>query len=269
MSNNRTIVIGDIHGCSTALLGLFDAVQPSSNDELIFLGDYVDRGPDSKGVLELLIECQRKHLARFLMGNHEIMFRGVLRGLPSELWLEIGGRPTLTSYGGSLDYVPADHQEFLSTLLPYYEMAQHMFVHANYLPELSLSQTPEHTLYWEHLTDRFPGPHFSGKHVFCGHTPQEGGKVGYFGHLTCLDTFCFGGFYLTALDVSSGQIWQVTKRGHVRKNWQWLEAVKAKLQPLMGFGGSIATGSSSSGPSPDVLSHGPESDFSPGDASNP
>lgn len=217
----RTIAIGDIHGCAKALRGLLEAISPSAEDCLVFLGDYVDRGPDSKGVIDQLIDLQARCRTVFLLGNHEIMFRGALRGLDPELWLQIGGRPTLTSYGGLLSNVTQRHVEFLDGLRPYWETDEHLFVHANYIPDLPLEKQPEETLFWEHLSDRVPQPHVSGKHVFCGHTPQPYGNIGFYGACTCLDTGCFAGYWLSALEVYSGETWQVSKQGHLRENWRW------------------------------------------------
>ena len=89
----RTIAIGDIHGCSKALDGLIDQIKPKELDQLIFLGDYVDRGPDSNGVIERLIALRTRSRIICLLGNHEIIFRSVLGGFPAETWLECGGRP--------------------------------------------------------------------------------------------------------------------------------------------------------------------------------
>ena len=228
----RTIAIGDIHGCHKALLGILDAIKPQPDDQLIFLGDYVDRGADSRGVIDTLIDLIGVCQPYFLIGNHELMFRGVLRGLPAELWLGAGGSQTLTSYGGKLDNVPATHLRFLESCLPYYETSNHIFVHANYIPEAELIDQPELALFWEHLLDRFPGPHHSGKHVICGHTPQPGGKIGYYQHLTCIDTCCFGGYWLSALDVDSGEVWQVSREGHLRENWRLIKRIRRILKRL-------------------------------------
>lgn len=218
----RTIAIGDIHGCSKALQSLLDAIEPATNDRLIFLGDYVDRGPDSKGVLEILIELRQHCECVFLLGNHEIMFQGVLRGLDSALWLQAGGRQTLTSYGGLLEHVSSAHREFLELCVPHFETETDMFVHANYDAERSLAEQAEITLFWEHLSDRMPLPHVSGKHVYCGHTPQPGGNVGYYKYFTCLDTCCFGGYWLSAIDVDLKQVWQFSREGHPRQHWRIL-----------------------------------------------
>ncbi len=230
----RTIVIGDIHGCVKALQGLIDAIAPVATDRLIFLGDYVDRGPDSKGVIELLLQLQQRCQTIFLLGNHEIMFRGALAGLPVEPWLLAGGRQTITSYGGTLSGVNSQHIEFLYTCVPHYETERHLFVHANYLADLPLNEQPEQTLFWEHLTDRVPQPHYSGKHVYLGHTPQPGGNVGYYQYFTCLDTCCFGGYWLTAMDLESGEVWQFSREGHFRENWRFFKKLWAKLHNSRG-----------------------------------
>jgi serine/threonine protein phosphatase 1 len=219
----RTIVIGDIHGCSKALQGLLEVIQPRSDDCLVFLGDYVDRGPDSRGVIDLLLDLQRSCRTVYLLGNHEIMFRGALRGLDPELWLQIGGSPTLTSYGGLLKHVHQEHLDFLDALVPYHETEQHIFVHANYVETLPINEQPEQALFWEHLTDRVPGQHCSGKHVFCGHSPQPRGEIGAFGHFTCLDTGCVSGYWLSAIDVDTQEVWQVSREGHLRQQWRLLK----------------------------------------------
>lgn len=233
-SQMRTIVIGDIHGCSKALQGLLEAIEPTPEDLLIFLGDYVDRGPDSKGVINLLLEVRQRCQTVFLLGNHEIMFRGAVRGLNPDLWLQIGGGPTVTSYGGKLGNVSAEHVKFLEACLPYYESPDHIFVHANYVEDLPLDLQPEHSLFWEHLNDRVPRAHFSGKHVYLGHTPQPHGNIGFYGHFTCLDTGCFAGYWLSAVDIASGQSWQVSKEGHPRADWKLVKNAWFRLRKLLG-----------------------------------
>ncbi|MBN8602614.1 MAG: serine/threonine protein phosphatase [Planctomycetes bacterium] len=214
----RTIAIGDIHGCSKALRTLIEAISPTSEDTLICLGDYVDRGPDSRGVVDLLMELDSRCKLILVRGNHELMFLGsALRGCDPVLWFQMGGQATLTSYGGNLQKISHNHLEFLDQkCVPFWETEEYLFVHANYLPDLPLARQPEFQLYWEHLTDRLPTPHISGKTVICGHTPQLGGYIADFGYLKCLDTYCFGGQYLTALDLQNDQIWQANKSGFQR-----------------------------------------------------
>ena len=97
----RTLAIGDIHGCLTALTTLLDFVAPAADDRLIALGDYVDRGPDSRGVLDLLIALHARGRLVALRGNHDEMMLEARAG-PTEnhsMWLACGGLHTLQSYG--------------------------------------------------------------------------------------------------------------------------------------------------------------------------
>jgi len=213
----RTIAIGDIHGCSKSIRALIETIEPSRDDLLVFLGDYIDRGPDSRGTIDYLLEIESKYQAIFLRGNHEIMFGGcAIQGIDPMLWYQMGGRTTLVSYGGRLQSVPSQHLDFILRCVPSYENEDHIFVHANYMPLLALADQPERTLYWEHLHDRIPGPHISGKTAWVGHSPQIQGHIANLGHLVCIDTFCFGGMYLTAIDVDTREIWQADKWGNMR-----------------------------------------------------
>ena len=96
----RTIAIGDIHGCASALRKLAAEIQPTPSDTLVTLGDYIDRGPDSRGVLDLLIEL--KHHCRLvpLLGNHEqMLFSARASQTMCRQWQRFGGDATLRSSG--------------------------------------------------------------------------------------------------------------------------------------------------------------------------
>src|SRR5262252_5822775 len=96
----RIIAIGDVHGCSAALAALIRAIDPTPLDTLVFLGDYIDRGPDSRGVLEQVIALAERCVVVPLLGNHEEMLLAALEG-QSELrfWLKFGGMEPVASYG--------------------------------------------------------------------------------------------------------------------------------------------------------------------------
>lgn len=240
----RTIAIGDVHGCAKALRTLLELVDPRPEDRVVFLGDYVDRGPDSRNVVDQILELQQRCEVVALRGNHEIMLLGILMsGLPQEVWLECGGRATLASYGGSLRRIPQRHVDFFCSLLPYFEAARDIFVHANYLPDQEMDQQPERRLYWDHLIGELPPPHRSGKRVILGHTPQATGEVLDAGHVVCLDTGCFGGRWLTAMDCDSGDTWQTDIHGHERRRrgqetLRWLRMSWDKLHRRLGRGPS-------------------------------
>ncbi len=214
----RTIAIGDVHGCSRALGALLDAVAPGPDDTVIPLGDYVDRGPDSRGVLDRLIALAGTCWLIPLLGNHDRMFLDARADdLKRINWLECGGLATLDSYGGGIDLVPPAHFAFLEACVLFHQTGSHLFVHANYYPDLPMDEQPVYMLLWESLRDHPPRPHDSGKVVVCGHTSRKGGEVLDLGFLKCIDTYCCGGRWLTALDVDSGRTWQADSRGRLRE----------------------------------------------------
>lgn len=215
----RLIAVGDIHGCAAALDGLLAAIRLTAADRIVFLGDYVDRGPDSCGVIQRIIELQQSFDVVPLLGNHEEMMLSVLEHRsPLSWWFMYGGRETMLSYGNELDVavVPKEHLTFLKSLRSYHEEPEHFFVHANYVASETLDHQPPEALRWVGLRETIPGPHDNGKLAVVGHTSQKKGEVLDLGHLVCLDTYCFGGGWLTARDMLSGQTWQVNQFGEAR-----------------------------------------------------
>jgi serine/threonine protein phosphatase 1 len=222
---SRTIAIGDIHGCLPALDTVLAAIGPQADDTLVLLGDYVDRGPQTRGVIERLIDLQRQCQLVPLLGNHDEMMLDVYDGQTQWFvdWLLFGGNATLESYGTlRMEEIPADHIAFLRQCRLYYESQRHFFVHGNYQPDLPLDAQPRETLLWESLKVRQPGPHCSGKTAIVGHTSQKSGEVLDLGYVKCIDTRCYGEGWLTALDVDSNQIWQADKEGR-RRGTKWKE----------------------------------------------
>ncbi len=216
----RTIAIGDIHGCSDALQAVLGEIRPTADDTIVTLGDYVDRGPDSCGVLETLIALQKRTNLVPLLGNHDEVMLAVCRGHTyfPEYWYNFGGDATLASYGVSEPRrVRRSHLEFLDKCKLFFQTRRHFFVHANYDPELPLNEMPRKMLLWKSLKDYVPAAHVSGKTAIVGHTSQKNGEVLDLGHLRCIDTWCFGEGWLTALDIKTGRIWQADKSGKLRK----------------------------------------------------
>lgn len=80
-----------------------------------------------------------------------------------------------------------------------------------------MSEQDAGILRWESLREMTPGPHESGKMVIAGHTSQKSGEILDLGHLKCIDTFCYGGGWLTALDVRTEEVWQVDREGEMRR----------------------------------------------------
>lgn len=216
----RPIAIGDIHGCSLALDALLDAIKPRPEDVIVTLGDYINRGPDTRGVFVRLIDLGRRCRLVPLLGNHDQMLMEARSGKYPIYWLlDIGGTTTLDSYGPgrSLDLIPDEHYEFLDGCLDYFETDTHIFVHANYYPDIPMAEQPVGMLRWESLRDMTPGPHDSSKTAIVGHTSQKDGELLDLGHVVCIDTFCHGGGWLTALDVLTGEVWQADREGKMRR----------------------------------------------------
>jgi serine/threonine protein phosphatase 1 len=221
----RTIAIGDIHGCLDALDALVAVIAPDRDDTIVTLGDYIDRGPHSRGVLDRLIALADRCRLVPLLGNHEEVLLDTLRDSTNlRRWLTLGGADTLRSYGWApggprravADWIPKPHQEFLAKCRAYHETASHLFVHAGFVPELALNEQPPLALRWRVTDAATAVPHHSGKVAVVGHTPQQSGEVLALGFLICIDTNCARGGWLTALEVGTGQVWQADRSGRLR-----------------------------------------------------
>jgi serine/threonine protein phosphatase 1 len=190
--NTLIYAIGDIHGCLDALKNLIAQLPLKDGDEVVFLGDYIDRGPDSKGVLDFVCQNQKPNW-HFLRGNHEQMLLEWL-GTPNPLaaanWLLNGGHQTLQSYvpkekldevrgeGAHIllqSYIPHTHVEFLNALL---------WIRRKF------------------IQDPRPTP----KLIVHGHTPIE--KVDTTRDRINLDTGCVYGGFLTAMSLPDKKVYQ-------------------------------------------------------------
>jgi len=222
----RTLALGDVHGCYQALLAVTAAAKLTDDDQLITLGDYVDRGPNSREVLDWLI-ARMKRVDRgkmiALRGNHELMMLQARAEDTMEMWLSCGGDAALASYGspskpGTLADIPDEHWHFIKNQCRhYFQNRTHFFVHANAYPDVPLQEQPKFMLYWESFHD--PPPHESGKIMVCGHTPQRSGTPRNIGHAVCIDTWIHGKGWFTCLNVETGIYWQANQRGATRSHW--------------------------------------------------
>ena len=222
---SRILAIGDVHGFATLLDQLLDAVAPAAGDTVITLGDYVDRGPDSRGVIDRLLRLSKDTRLVALRGNHEqMMLDARAGGADAEIeWCACGGDATVRSYAtlggvGTLADVPAAHWRFIEhTCVDWYETPTHFFVHANAYPDVPLVEQPTWMLQWESFDD--PPPHQSGKVMVCGHTAQRSGRPRNIGHAVCIDTAVYRGGPLTCLDVTGARVWQAHHDGSVTRSW--------------------------------------------------
>lgn len=228
------IAIGDIHGCLDQLKELIEEkLAITENQRLIFLGDYIDRGPNSKGVIDYLIQLKNRYDCVFLMGNHEIMMLEYLSFGTSKAWSLNGGEATLSSY--STAGIPDSHLEFISSCPYYYDTPNFFFVHAGLKPYFSIVENLErfspHDLTWEreHLASEYVETQNYAweKTVVCGHTPQASPLI--LNKLICIDTGCVYNTSsslgkLTAIRLPSYEIVQVKNRQGKRTLKSWLSS---------------------------------------------
>jgi len=215
-----TYAIGDIHGCFKALKLLFEQADFQAEDNIVFLGDYVDRGPGVKQTIDFLLERSKIYQIAFLKGNHELMMLDARNGGRAfKFWHKNGGRETLESYGtnANQDWIEAieqSHWDFLENSLPYHRAGENIFVHAALEPGVALHEQSEKYLYWQKITD--PPAYAEGIKVICGHTSQKNGKIADWGHTMCIDTYAYGGYWLTCLNVETNEYIQASELGTVK-----------------------------------------------------
>lgn len=205
MTHRLTYAIGDIHGRLDLLqqaLQLIEGDAGQRGAEIVFLGDYVDRGHDSRGVIDLLSGGPGRICDRYvcLMGNHEDMMLQAAGGREPHLshWLDNGGDATLASYAGA---IPVEHLRWLQALPRLYEGEHQLFVHAGLMPGYALAEQKDEWLVW--IRERFlcAAPQWD-KHIVHGHTPQWSGKPDptqpeQLAHRTNLDTMAYASGILT------------------------------------------------------------------------
>lgn len=212
----RLLAIGDVHGHRIALERLIRFARISPDDTVITLGDYADHGPDSRGVIELLLLLRGDLNFIPLLGNHEIMMLQARESKAAfKFWLECGGDTTLKSYGlTSLENIPESHWEFLRSCRRFHEEGEFFFVHANVDPSLPLEHQPDSMLFWEHLV--YAPWHISGKVMVCGHAPQRTGLPLNLGRAICIDSDVHRTGWLTCLEPAALRFWQANDRGGTR-----------------------------------------------------
>ena len=190
----RVYAFGDIHGRSDLLKKMFTVIDadmernPASRSIEVFLGDYIDRGPDSAHVLDLLLDRSLYRETVFLKGNHEAYFLELLRD-PGKLedWRQFGGLQTLMSYGiqpsinpdaseqtdlihALIEVMPNDHLRFLEGLQPTFICGDFFFVHAGVRPGIPLKEQQEADLLWIR-SEFLDSEEDFGKFIVHGHTP--------------------------------------------------------------------------------------------------
>jgi diadenosine tetraphosphatase ApaH/serine/threonine PP2A family protein phosphatase len=218
----HTYIIGDIHGCVKDLACLLEQLPLDCGDRIVFLGDYIDRGPDSCGVVSYLLDLRKSNSYElvFLKGNHEDMLLSYLGlgGQHGEMFFYNGGLATLASYGFSsenltkehvLGSLPPEHVSFYEELQAYYVVSRYLCVHAGIHPVKDLTEQSEEEMLW--IRNKFIySSHNLPYTVVFGHTPQPDVlfdlpyKIG-------LDTGLVYGNKLSCLEVEEKILYQLTR----------------------------------------------------------
>lgn len=224
---NRHIAIGDIHGEIDQLKTLIQLINPTANDVLIFLGDYIDRGSNSKDVIDYLVNLQEICKCVFVKGNHEDFFLAAVHPNytpsynylpPLDVWIYNGGFDTLISYEIPHDdreniwekYLPESHKQFFNGLLNYYETDDFVFVHAGVTNDPP-DQTDAYTLLW-HLFSSSEEYKYH-KTLVHGHKPSRDAMVkvkinSNNQKIICIDTGCGKYGCLTGYEINTKEIWR-------------------------------------------------------------
>lgn len=234
----RRIVIGDIHGHYSGLMTLLEAIAPGSDDQVYFLGDLIDRGPQSAQVIEFVKESSYQ----CILGNHEQL---LLESFPNgqvyppalQAWLQSGGRATIASYGQS--GILLEHIEWLQTLPTYLDLGDLWLVHAGVHPDLLIEQQTSHEFCW--IREEFhssPQPYFANKLIITGHTITFTfpgvipGAIARGQGWLCIDTGAYHpkSGWLTGLDVDNGKVHQVNVHTHATRTLL-LEEATTQIEP--------------------------------------
>ncbi|HEY8155006.1 MAG TPA: metallophosphoesterase family protein [Myxococcota bacterium] len=221
--------VGDIHGESEMLSELLGKLPLGPGDRVVFVGDYVDRGPDSKGVVDKLIAFSQTHVCEFLLGNHESMFLDFLGWQGSEYFggdafLMNGGDRTLASYDyfrqigpGKPEFaLPRGHEDFFRRLKLYHREGDYLFLHAGIGRDLlgetdidwALKRAHTEDLLWDRASADLP--HALGVTIVYGHTPGADFQVRWNPPFSIgIDTGAVYGGRLTAIRLPDETLFQV------------------------------------------------------------
>lgn len=228
---SRTLVIGDIHGGYKALLQVMERANVTSEDHLIFLGDYVDGWSESEKVVDYLLQLRESHNCIFLRGNHEtLLVKWLETGIENKLWEGNGGDASIKSY--SLDNITQEkrdtHLAFFKGLQNYHvDEENRLFVHAGFTnPRGVKAEFFEEYLYWDRTLwemvmamdttigtedSRYPRRLLHHKEIYIGHTPVT--NFGFklptnFANVWNIDTGAAFWGSISILDIVTKEFWQ-------------------------------------------------------------
>jgi serine/threonine protein phosphatase 1 len=228
----RTLVIGDIHGGLKALMQIIHNAKITTNDTLIFLGDYVDGWSESPDTLDFLITLNKTHKCVFLQGNHDELLLDWLtfnhKNIDEEMWYKHGGKATVLAYTNVSSEKKLEHIEFLKSLKNYYlDSENRLFIHAGFtnMNGVTFEYFPK-LFYWdrtlwetalaldqnlEKTNTLYPKRLALYKEIYIGHTPVT--RIGKTipvqkANIWNIDTGAAFTGPLTILDVDSKEFWQ-------------------------------------------------------------
>ena len=220
LDSEKIFAIGDIHGCAEELESLLSQLPIEKNDTIVFLGDYIDRGPNSKKVIDLILELKKGQNIVCLMGNHESMAIDFIKDPSSAqagLFIMNGGSATLASYTLTGDHflIPDEHIAFYQNLELFYETKDYFFVHAG-VPNVPLKKinSEEHALEMLWVRSSFHKSKYKwSKTIVHGHTVVD--EVEISKKRINLDTGCVFKGKLSAIELPSQKIYQVNARKEI------------------------------------------------------
>lgn len=222
----RTLIISDIHGELKLFNKLLKKIKYNADkDQLILLGDYIDRGPDSKGVLDRVMAL-KKQGAIVLKGNHDDMMIAAVDNKPDEWkrWERAGALSTLESYNSSIKSMELpesdefkEHVAFIREMDYFYEQDNYIFVHADIRPDILFEENERHTFLW--IRKLFYEKYSDYKTVVFGHTPdsiirKKKNHNIYFGenNIIGIDGAATYGGQLNCLELPSRKTYHVRKK---------------------------------------------------------
>lgn len=206
----RYIAFGDIHGMYDQFKELYDSITIKEDDELIFLGDYIDRGSKNKEVLDFLMALNLPNKVIFLRGNHEDMFLRRLDSLPMAMcWINNGGIQTMRDFDTQeIEKFPKEYEDWIrnNTVLFYQpESANLLFVHAGINPAYPLNEQTESDIMWIRDEFLFSKKDF-GVMIIHGHTPNMKGIDVRENRINVDTGSCFGGYISAVIVDDNGKV---------------------------------------------------------------
>lgn len=237
-TSHRRIIIGDVHGHYNGLMKLLEAIAPGPNDQVYFLGDLIDRGPQSAQVVDFV----KQNPYHCLLGNHEQMLLDVLcssrvSAPVQQAWLYSGGYATIASYKDST--IPQKHLDWMLSLPTHLDLGDIWLAHAGVDPRIPLEKQTADQFCW--VRDEFHSiskPYFSDKLIIIGHTITftlpgvTPGKLAQGQGWLDIDTGAYHSKsgWLTGLDITNRQVYQVNVYQHSVRTMP-LEQAVIQIEP--------------------------------------